>query len=85
MRWRWWRPEPVPGKHASWPDHGRDSAGRLVDGDTVRPDGWRGWADLLPGHQADPGREALTEPTQVVYHQPLMTRGQQWRGSGGGR
>lgn len=83
MRWRWWRHKPTPGEHTSWPDHGRDLAGRLHDGDQVRPAGWDGWHDLLPGY------EALTEPTQIlptIDHPSLvdsMTPAQQWRGRGG--
>lgn len=83
MRWRWWRPEPIPGGHHAWPDHGRDAAGRQLDGDRVRPDGWRSWADLLPGDRAsDAGREALTDPTaRPAAHDPA----QQWRSRGGRR
>lgn len=82
MRWPWRQREPMD------PDHGRDELGRLHDGDRVRPAGWDGWGDVIPGYQA------LTEPTQIlptVDHptlvdsgSTLLTPAQQFRGNGGG-
>lgn len=50
MRLRWnWRLRKEPG-------NGRDATGRLVDGDTVRPPGWPGWADALAARPAELGK-----------------------------
>lgn len=59
------------------PDRARDESGRLVDGDTVCPPGWPGWADALSARPADPWRG----PTMLlpVVGEPLLTRGQRWR------
>jgi hypothetical protein len=59
------------------PDHARDDSGRLVDGDTVRPPGWPGWADALAARPADTwhGPTMLLPPVGG----PLLTRGQRWR------
>lgn len=89
MRWRWWRPEPMPGEdeHRSWPDHGLDESGRLIDGDNVRPDGWHGWQrDLLDAEVAEAAaREIVREPTQLLPTLTAMhlTPAQQWRANGG--
>ncbi|MPZ26785.1 MAG: hypothetical protein GEV12_10095 [Micromonosporaceae bacterium] len=72
-----------PGDPAGWPG----PPARLPD-PARRPEPAEhggAWLDLLPGYRADSsGRDALTEPTQILPR-PLMTRGQQWRGNGGRR
>lgn len=83
MRWQWWTTEPVPGERESWPDHGRDPSGRLIDGDRVRPEGWRGWEDdLLAAEVAEAAVRALAGPTQIV---PTPTPAQLYRSKGGRR
>lgn len=85
MRLRWWRPEPKPAEYrlAVESDHARDSRGRLIDGDTVRPAGTERWAYLL-AHQPDGGagaaaRDALDGHTRLL---PIITPAVRSRGWG---
>jgi hypothetical protein len=53
---------------------GRDPAGRLYDGDRVRPPGYARWVDLLPVRRVD-------ETTRLL---PVLTPGRQARQHSGG-
>lgn len=49
-----------PRRRYAEPGTGRDETGRVYDFDTVRPEGHRRWADVLPA------ADALTEPAHLL-------------------